>query len=189
MRNLFLVLSLILFVAAPVMAQETPKAELFGGYQFQSLNAGGVFLTSTSGTGASAGGSGCHGFAANVAYNLNEYFGGVGEIGACKETGMVAGVSAHDVNYLFGPRLSARSSYRHVTPFAQLLIGGQHVGVHPSATQNSFALTLGAGGDYKFTERIAFRGQLEYLYTRFGNGTQNSVRIETGVVYRWGSRR
>lgn len=171
MRKLFIPVVLILFVAAPAMAQETPQAELFGGYEYLHLNPGGT---------------GCHGGAGNLAYNVNNWAGAVADFGVCKETGLPSGVSAHDVNYLFGPRVSYRS-YERWTPFAQVLFGGQHVGFTGGST-NAFAMTLGGGADYKFTDHVSFRGQVEYLYTHFGGTGQNNARIEAGIVYRWGSR-
>ncbi len=169
MRNLFILVALILFVAAPTMAQETPAAELFGGYEYLHLNPGGI---------------NCHGFGANIAYNLNNWFGAVGDFGFCKETGPFSNL--HDVNYLFGPRMSYRS-YGSLTPFAQVLFGGQHLAGGGFAT-DAFAMTVGGGADYKVTEHVSFRGQAEYLYTHFGGTGQNNARIEAGIVYRWGGR-
>lgn len=170
MRNFFILVALILFVAAPALAQETPKAELFGGYEYLHLNPGGT---------------GCHGGGGNLAYNLNNWFGAVGDFAVCKETGLPSGISAHDVNYLFGPRVSYRS-HSSLTPFAQALFGGQHAAGGGLAF-DSFAMTLGGGADYRFTDHVSFRLiQVEYLYTHFGGVRQNSARIEAGIVYRWG---
>ena len=155
MRKLFvpvmLILFMFLFVAGPAMAQEAPKAELFGGYEYLRLNPGG---------------GGCHGFGANIAYNVNDWLGAVGDLGVCKETGLPAGISLHDVNHLFGPRFSYRSG-RKLTPFAQVLFGGQHEAGNGAAI-DTFAMTLGGGADYVFTSHVSFRGQVEYLYTHFG---------------------
>lgn len=167
MRNLFILAVLILFIAAPALAQETPKAELFGGYEYLRLNPGGV---------------NCNGFGANAAYNFNNWLGGVADFGICNESG----TNLHDVNYLFGPRASYRSS-GSLTPFAQILFGGQHLAGGGAAT-DAFALTLGGGADYKFTEHVSFRGQVEYLHTHFFGTGQNNARIEAGLVYRWGGR-
>lgn len=171
MRKLFLLALLIVFVAAPAIAQETPKAELFGGYEYLHLNPGGT---------------GCHGFGANIAYNFSDWLGGVADFGICKETGLPPGVSAHDINYLFGPRVSYRR-YGNLTPFAQVLFGDQHAAGNNLAF-DTFALTLGGGADYKFTDHVSFRGQVEYLNTHFGSSSQNNARIEAGIVYRWGAR-
>ncbi len=165
MRSLLRLGVVILFIAAPAMAQETPKAEIFGGYQYLRLNPGG---------------SNCQGGGGSIAGNLNDWFGVVGDFGACKVTGLPSGVSAHAINYLFGPKVAYRS-YGSLTPFAQVLFGGQHFGGSGGASANSFAMTLGGGADYKFTEHVAIRLiQVEYMYTHFAGTRQNNARIEAG---------
>jgi hypothetical protein len=86
---------------------------------------------------------------------------------------------------LFGPRFSYRS-YGKLTPFAQVLFGGQHA-AGSNLAFDSFAMTVGGGAEYSYNQHISFRGQGEYLLTRFGGTRQNNARIEAGVVYRWGA--
>jgi len=173
MRNFFMLVLLTAFFAAPALAQEEPKAELFGGYEYLRIS----------------GGNNCHGGGGNLAYNFSNWLGAVGDFGVCKVTGLPSGTNANAFNYLFGPRLSYRSS-SSLTPFAQVLFGGERLGAGVSGvgsgSVNSFAFTLGGGADYKFTDHVSFRGQVEYLYTHFGGATQNNARIEAGIVYRWG---
>jgi opacity protein-like surface antigen len=179
MRKLFILVGLILMVAGSAAAQDYPKAEIFGGYQFIRLNPGG-----------GATGSNCQGGAGSVAGNLNHWFGVVGDFGACKITGQPSGTSAHLVNYLFGPKLTYRSRGR-LSPFAQVLFGGERIGVSASGlgstSDSSFAMTFGGGADYELTNHVSLRViQAEYLYTKFGSTHQNNARISGGVVYRWG---
>lgn len=166
MRNFIILIAVALFAAAPAMAQGTvPKTEFFVGYEYEHLNPLG---------------RGCHGLALNLAYNVYDWLGGVGDFGFCKETG--AGSGLHDFNYLFGPRVTYRS-YGKLNPFGQLLLGGQHLGGN-GGSANSFALTLGGGVDYKYNDRFAIRLiQVEYLRTHFGGVGQNNARIEAGLVY------
>lgn len=176
MRNFFMLTLLFVFFAAPVLAQEEPRAEIFGGYEYIRINPGGA---------------NCHGGDGNLAYNFNNWLGGVADLGGCKITGLPSGVSANAFNYLFGPRISYRT-YSRLTPFGQVLLGGVRLGAGVSGvgsgSVNSFALTVGGGVDYKFTEHVSFRGQAEYLHTNFGGNGQNNARIQAGVVYRWGAR-
>src|SRR6202158_482655 len=178
MRNILILLALILLTGGSVMAQDYPKAEIFGGYQYLRLNPGGA---------------NCQGGGGSVAGNLNHWFGVVGDLGACKITGLPSGTSAHLVNFLLGPKVSLRS-HGSLTPYAQVLFGGEHFGGGASgygsgSTSNSFAMTIGGGADYRLTEDVARRMmQVEYLYTHFGGTRQNNARIEAGVVYRWGGR-
>jgi len=179
MRKLFILVAVILATAGSAVAQDFPKAEIFGGYQFIRLNPGG------GSTGAN-----CQGGAGSVAGNLNHWFGVVGDFGACKITGQPSGTSAHLVNYLFGPKLTYRSHGR-VAPFAQVLFGGEHIGLSASglgsSSDSSLAMTFGGGADYELTNHVSLRViQAEYLYTKFGGTHQNNARISAGVVYRWG---
>jgi len=168
MRNFIILIVLALFVAASAMAQGTaPKTEFFAGYEYEHLNPGGI---------------GCHGLDVNLAYNINDWLGGVGDFGFCKETGLPSGASARDYNYLFGPRVTYRN-YGKFNPFGQFLLGGQHLGTN-AGTANSFAFTLGGGVDYKYNDRFSIRViQVEYLRTHLGGFGQNNARIEAGLVY------
>jgi len=44
---------------------------------------------------------------------------------------------------------------------------------------------LGGGLDYKIIKGLAWRGQLDFLQTRFYSRTQNNFRFSTGVVLRF----
>lgn len=169
MRNLLITAILMLFAAGAACAQTAPKTEFFVGYQYQHLNPGGT---------------GCHGLGLNLAYNLSDWLGGVGDFGICRQTGLPSGLSAHNINYLFGPKLTYRN-FGKWNPFGQVLLGGQHVGTNVGSA-NSFAMTLGGGLDYQYNEQFSLRlMQVEYLYTHFGGATQNNARIEAGLVYTW----
>src|SRR2546430_1413555 len=174
MRKLLILGVFILAVGVvPVRAQEYPKAEVFGGYQYIRLNPGGT---------------NCQGFGGAAAANVSIWLGVAGDFGYCRVTGLPSGVSAHAVNYMFGPRVTYRS-YGSLTPFAHVLFGGQHFGGTGGGTANSFAMALGGGADYKVTEHVALRLiQVEYLYTHFAGTRQNNARIESGIAYRWGGR-
>src|SRR5258707_4226003 len=115
MRNLLILGVLILFVAAPAMAQrgheDYPKAEVSGDYEYIHINPGG---------------NNCQGGAGSVAGNLNNWFGVVGEFGGCKVTGQPAGVSAHALNYLFGPR-GTYPSYGSFEAFWHFLVRRQQL--------------------------------------------------------------
>jgi opacity protein-like surface antigen len=168
MRNLLIAGILIFFGAGSACAQTTPKAEFFAGYEYEHLNPGG---------------RGCHGFDVNLAYNVKDWVGAVGDFGFCRETGLPSGISAHDFNYMFGPRVTYRNNSK-LQPFGQVLFGGQHEGTNSLGTANSFALTLGGGVDYKYNDRFSIRViQAEYLWNHFGGTGWNNARITAGLVY------
>src|SRR5262249_36183347 len=173
------------------------KVEPFLGYSYLRTNPGspirGINLN---------GGSG------SIAFNVNRWFGIVGDVGGYKLSHLtVAGsptMSADGTlfSYLFGPRLSSR--HDRVTPFVQALFGGMHRGdvtaggVRVAGSQDAFAMTAGGGLDLKVHRSVAIRLiQAEYLLTRFkdpasttgARATQNNARISTGIVFGLGTRK
>ncbi len=100
--------------------------------------------------------------------------------GACIAT---ASASASEHNFLFGPRASFPiGKFRH---FVHALIGAGHISESASGLSNSstsFADALGGGIDYHLIPLISWRIQADALQTRFFSGTQNNVRISTGIV-------
>jgi hypothetical protein len=155
-----------------------------------------------------------NGGSTSIAFNFNRYLGLVGDFGGFNETrillttgnpplavGSYHAVQAGTVfTYLAGPRLSYRKHDR-ITPFAQVLFGGIRASQEavcaacaPSLpVENAFALTAGGGLDVRVHHRLAIRViQAEYMMTRFdnlttgGSGSQNDVRLSTGIVLRFG---
>jgi hypothetical protein len=98
--------------------------------------------------------------------------------GGCEDT---TSGSTSEHNFLFGPRVSFPiGKFR---PFVHALIGAGHIsesGLSPTST--SFADALGGGLDYHLIPLLSWRIQADALQTRFFNGTQNNVRISTGIV-------
>ena len=179
MRKLLIVLGLVCLGAASAKAQENRGFEVSGDYQYVRVNPG---------DGAPA--INCHGGSGSFGAYLAPRIGVIGEFGACKVTGMPSGTSAHELNYLFGPRYYFPGHGR-VFPFVQALFGGEQFSAGAtglgSASSNSFAMALGGGADLTLTRRMSLRAvQVDYLYTHFGGATQNNLRIQSGIVYRFG---
>jgi len=200
MRQVSLFAVTLLFSAASLVAQDFPRVEAFGGYTYVR---GGVFSATN-----------LNGWNGNAAFNLNKWLGIVADVGGFYGsntfTRMIpAGVvpcppsctvgSTMDTRVytvLFGPRLSYRSD--RFTPFVHLLFGTGHqnsagslIGPFPppfnhfNESQTSFSYAAGGGVDYNLSRRLAWRGQVDYLQTRMF-GTQNNVRVSTGIVFRFG---
>jgi len=152
--------------------------------------------------------SNINGGSASVAYNLNNWFGLAADFGGSSISSVdLSGLPSVNVSstlftYLFGPRFSYRGN-KTFTPFAQVLVGGAHItdvtaaGVTLAKSENAFAMTVGGGLDWNVTKLVAIRvGQVEYVLTRFSNpfsltgasGTQNSVRVSAGVVFKLGGK-
>jgi outer membrane protein OmpA-like peptidoglycan-associated protein len=181
----------------------TPKAELFLGYSYlrsvPTLEAGNRLMWLNGGS-------------ASIAFNFNRYLGIVADVGdytnskiqfqgAYRSTVDVNEADGGVISYLFGPRLSFR--HDRITPFVQALFGGVHASEISLAdctfsctllpAENAFAWTAGGGLDVRVHRHFAIRViQAEYMMTRFqdyttGNtGSQNDVRLSSGLVFRFG---
>jgi len=169
-----LVFGLLVF-AASTRAQETPKAELFGGYSY--LRLGG------------SGGANLHGGSVSLAGNFSRWFGAVADVGGYHTS--ASGASVNAVSYAIGPRFSYRSAGRW-TPFAQALFGGAHVSARAggfSGSANAFATSAGGGLDVKLSEHVALRAlQVEYVLLRSQGVNVNSGRASAGIVFRFGRK-
>ena len=183
MRKLLITGALLALGAAipsSVKAQENKGFEVSGNYQFFRFNPG-----------YGSDGINCQGGAGSGAAYLNARFGVVGEFGGCKMTGLPSGTSAHQLSYLFGPRMYFPTSHGRVFPFVQALFGGDRITSSltgfGSDSENAFAMAFGGGADITLSKHVSLRAaQFDYFYTHFGGESQNNFRIQTGVVYRFG---
>jgi opacity protein-like surface antigen len=179
MRKLMIACGLLLLGAASANAQEGRGYEVSGNYQYVRFNPG-----------SGASGINCQGGSGSIGAYLTPQVGIIGEFGGCKVTGLPSGASAHELNYLFGPRYHF-GTHGRVFPFVQALFGGEKfsagaTGVGSGST-NAFAMTAGGGADVTLTKHVSLRAiQFEYLYTHFGGASQNSYRLQSGIVWRIG---
>jgi outer membrane immunogenic protein len=179
MRKLMILCGLVLIGAASVKAQENRGLEVSGDYQYVRFNPG-----------AGAPAINCQGGSGSVGAFLTARLGVIGEFGACKVTGLASGSSAHEMNYLFGPR-AYFSSRGRIFPFVQVLAGGERFSANVtgagSGATNAFAMAAGGGADVTLTRHVSLRAiQVDYLYTHFGGASQNNVRLQSGIVWRFG---
>jgi hypothetical protein len=174
MHKFFIALLLGTFslaASAQEMGTTTPKAEIFGGYQYTRFD----------------GGLNANGFDTAVAGNLNNWFGIAADFGAAYKS--QSGVSFHNYTYTFGPQVSWRHNPKF-TPFAHFLAGGFRATASlsgSSASDNGFAMMFGGGVDVKATEHLALRGiQFDWLSLHSNGATDNNnMRISTGVLFRY----
>jgi hypothetical protein len=87
-------------------------------------------------------------------------------------------VDTNIYSFVFGPRVSV--SVGKITPFAHALFGASHISGDGSDT--SFASAYGGGLDYHLVPLVNWRFQADLLHTSFFSGTQNNVRLSTGIV-------
>lgn len=188
LRAVVSLLGIASLFAVTAQAQEERKPiDVFAGYSYLRAN------PSTVGNGKSS--FSLNGGNASVAYNFNNWLGGVADFGGYHTTnGLARGLDGTLSTYLFGPRVSFRK-FGRVTPFGEVLFGVAHTDANLfnlRNSQNAFAMTVGGGVDYRVSSRFAIRPlKVDYLLTRFnelGNFStqnQNNLRVSTGIVFRF----
>ncbi len=197
----FVILAAVVLSAIAVVAQDNPKAEVFGGYSYlrsssNSFNGwegqGTAFLSPHFGVTADVSGS-------YRSASLNAF-----------GTGLSGSANQHLYNFLFGPTVAARFGNHSVFGHALFgaarsslnagvsipVVGGFSTGVNDAT---AFGMALGGGVDLGLSQHIAVRPvQVDYLYTRFNAadavlgglststaGHQNNFRYSAGIVFRF----
>ena len=213
MKRFFSVTSLVLVVSLSTMAQDYPKAEVFGGYSF---------LHSDDSLSFRAPGATLHGWNASITANLNRWFGLTADFSGHYDSSSSNAVITtpgfpgfpvpsplptfttsvrSDTNihtFMAGPRFSYRKSER-VTPFAHLLFGvtRRHAETEISSSlfgrtsfsdnESGFAGAVGGGLDVSLGGNLALRViQADYQLTHVFGNNSNNARISTGIVFRFG---
>ena len=158
MRQLMILALSLGLLSLPAVAQDFPKAEIFGGYQYTHFEPGGN----------------ANGWNASLTGNVNRWFGVAADFSGAYKSG------EHVHTYMFGPVFSARTD--KVTPFAHALFGGVSGG-----GTNAFAMAFGGGVDVKMADKVAFRLiQGDWLLFRSeGYTSKKNARISTGIVFRF----
>jgi outer membrane immunogenic protein len=191
LRLLALILCGLFLLASParLSAQGSSRLEFGGDYNYLHTNAppGGC------GCFNAMGGDGWVGFRSTKEFSI------VGEF-ASQSASNISGTPASIRMYTFmgGPRFTIRSR-RRLMPFGKFYVGGAHAsgdlvpnnsGLPSSA--NVLAFAAGGGADFGISPGLSIRLiDVDYLYTRFNNGTNNhqdNVRLAAGIVIRLGNQ-
>jgi len=190
MKKHFLAFACLFLFAIHGAAQDIPKAEIYGGYEFLRFNA-------SSPTNAFS----ANGGAASFQYNFNHHFGFVAEFGGVHNGSLtIAGSQTLHPDqtaftYLFGPRVFINKG-GVVSPFFEFMVGGFHNSrsfsildsllPHPvnpiagvtetplttstkfTSTQNAAAMVLGGGMDIRMGKKVSFRPiEVDWVPTNF----------------------
>lgn len=166
----------VLLCATVAGAQETPAADVSAGYSFLFVAKG--FTLKLNG-GNSAG-----------AFNVNHWLGFAGDLGVYSGSPGIPGLIGE--TYTFGQRFSYRK-WNRLVPFVQGVIGGAHSNTTNGGflgANNAFAYGGGGGGDVVLDRggRFALRGLMEFLNFRTNESNTGTVRLSTGIVYRFEKR-
>ena len=184
----------VLGAAIPVSAQTVPRTEISGGYQFVNY--------SVDGEGESL----PKGWYVDVAGNLTPIFGVVFQVGGNYKTfdesvtigggtfTATADLKVHD--FLGGVRLSARGNSALV-PYGQVLAGAVTSSIELTASSTipgvpgfsqeesatNFALEVGGGVNFGFTDSVGIRFGVDYLRVFAEDEGINAFRFHAGVVF------
>ena len=180
MQRIVVALFILLLFSSLASAQ---SANIFFGYSYAHASLTGANSTGLNGWNGSLEGK----FLpwVGIAADLGGYYGS-------QTFPSVGKVNGNIYTATFGPQVSVPVG--RFTPFAHALIGVGHTSssTHSgavvqnfSASDTSLATVLGGGLDYKIIKAIAWRGQFDFLQTRFYSETQNNFRFSTGVVLRF----
>jgi hypothetical protein len=173
---------LVLSVALTVhsFAQDAPKFEVFGGYSW--YNPGGRITTTPSLVDTKIYDF-RKGWGGQFTYNLNSWAGiALDANGHYSDFGNVHSLA-------IGPQFKLRQGF---TPFAEAMVGWQHLGPKLYPDQNSPVYIVGGGLEYPFNPHFAVRFfQADYVkssYTKLSPGSNNfdGVRIQGGLVFAFG---
>jgi hypothetical protein len=211
MLKALLCIAVLSCVPLTLLAQETPRVEVFTGYSY--LRASNSLSQRVN----------QNGWDLSVAGNFSRSFSLVADIsnhyGTTPGVFTPIGTGGKGFSFLFGPQVSYRGVPR-LTPFARMLFGGMRAsklvsnsvssggtgggfGTVPGPLCNdylcvvpatSFAMAFGGGLDVKATGRIWIRPfQMDYVRAEIttGYGTmapQNDLRVSAGIVFRFGRR-
>jgi hypothetical protein len=176
LRKTFYFICLVGLTCLPVMAQETSKAEVFGGYSY----AGGNF----------------HGWNSSVTGNVTRRFGVVADFSGHYGNELAGPIrvkqDAH--SFLFGPRFTSRG--KRLSPFVYALFGVTRfhesatiAGQKLSASDSGFSSAFGGGLDVRVNDHLAIRAfQIDYFRPNFFGEAHNRGRLAFGVVLHLGKK-
>jgi opacity protein-like surface antigen len=174
MRHAIWLALVVSILPRALAAQDTPKAEVFGGYAF---------------TGSDD--TNLHGFDAALAWNLGGSLGVVFDLSGHYAT--VDGVDVSRQFLLAGPRFSRRGD--GLSLHAHLLVGVvrtsagiEVLDVSISEKSSDLGGTVGAGLDVKVAGSWAVRLQGELAVIKGDGETATEPRASLGIVYRAGKR-
>ena len=160
MRKLIGVAVLMVMVAMVGMAQETPKPEIYGGYQYDRTDGGG------------------HGQGWNTAANLyvTRWLGGTADFSGVYNNGSI-------YTYTFGPVVSTHK--QNFSPFAHALFGGARAS-SGGISDSGMAMYFGGGVDFGKGKWAVRAVQFDWMLLRFnGISNKNNMRVNTGLMYRF----
>lgn len=174
---------LLVVFSGPVMAQSTPSLEIGVGY---------AYLRDEGAAGIDDSENLPLGWYADIAANLSDSLGLVGEVSGSYKTFDSGGPDEFKIRFeslLGGPRLTHRGDGANF--YAQVLAGGTRVKISDPFSEDSltkFALQPGVGLDFRVSDGIALRVGGDYRLIFFEDEKGKQWGATAGLVFRSGSR-
>jgi opacity protein-like surface antigen len=188
MKTFSAIVSLTLLLTISAFGQtDTPKADIFGGYAYGSIDGDIIGRLSAHGGGFSVTGN----FSRALGIT-GEYTYGHGNIST--RVGNTSINTDFSTNlFLAGPRIHGRAEkgtlFGHALfGVAKTSVGVNVPGLSVNATDTNFAMGFGAGADYNVTQHVAIRViQGDYIPVKSGGIWSHNFRIMAGIVFRIGN--
>jgi len=176
MRKVVGLIGLLLILSAPMLAQDIPAFEIFGGYSYLRADVSGVNQA-------------YKGWNLGVNENVNRWFGGMLDISG--HYGQPGGVNANIYSFLYGPVFSFRK-LGGFTPSGHAMIGavrGSKAYLGLSESKFEFGAAVGGALDVKLGNRVALRiVQGDFILTPFFGLRQNNLRVSSGLIFYLGKK-
>jgi hypothetical protein len=176
----------VLFLAAllscQALAADTPRAEVFGGFQYFRANSG-VNIPGIDNFNL-------NGWDASLSGYFNRFLGVTADFSGAYGSPEVVGIPIHTKlhTFMFGPVLRLPNP-THITPFVHALGGGVHTSADAqgaSAAETDAAWAVGGGLDLDMARIFSLRvAQVDLLQTRSGGQNQNNFRYSAGIVIKF----
>ena len=174
-RLVMVIAAMVLLVPVSLWAQETPKAEVFGGFSILTIKDSGARVTPL-------------GWQASVTANVTERFGVVGDFGGQYKDDSTNCPSCSFHSFLGGVRVGHR--VEKATVFGHALYGGTRLS-SGGGSETDFTMAYGGGIDINTSEKLAVRIiQFDWMPIKVDNGTggstwlKNVMRFGFGVVFK-----
>ena len=172
MRTTLVLAGLLVLLPCAAAAQDSPTAEVFGGYSYIRANPKGGFI-----------GSNGSGWNASAAWNWNKQWGYLADFSGYY---CCSGNGEREHNFLFGPQFNIRR--KSVNFSVHALAGGSH-GHAPGFSTTVSAWAGGGSIDIHLRGRVSLRvAQVDYFGTHYANAVQHHFRYSGGLVFRFGGK-
>ncbi len=190
MKNIVLVLVVVCLASTFAVSQD--RAQIYGGWQYTSIDASGISNGVVNREGFPKG------WNADVSFKVFKHVSLVGDFSGAYKSKTVAfdgGTAKGKANvhtFMFGPRFS--TTVGRLTPFGEALFGVAHskasaevIGANVDlGSDNSASFAFGGGLDLNVSKRFAVRlGKLDYVLVRNSGMNFNNFAYSAGVVFRF----